>query len=174
VTGIGAKQRRGSMLRKGRMIQGFISMWPREVCDIRQKGEGRLFIRECPYLRKPGVYVLYRDDHPYYIGRAEVLHRRIHAHANTTTDRYYNFWNLFSAFVVRDKRYLAEVESILIAAMPTANSSMPRMTKIRMPFRVTAQIRSIRKHQAEPLTRKEFASLLKISRRLLRAVKKTV
>ncbi|MGB8887322.1 MAG: GIY-YIG nuclease family protein [Candidatus Korobacteraceae bacterium] len=157
---------------KGTMIEGFISMWPREVCDVRQAGEKRLFIRCFQELQKPGVYVLYREDQPYYIGRAEVLWHRLHAHANQTRDRYYNFWNLFSAFVVRDRKYLAEVESILIAAMPTANSSIPRMTKIRMPNGMTSQIRGLRKHQADPPMRREFAALLKISRQILRATEK--
>jgi hypothetical protein len=157
---------------KGTMIDGFISMWPREVCDIRPQGTKRLFIRDFPELKKPGVYVLYREDQPYYIGQAEFLRRRLHAHANQTTDRYYNFWNLFSAFTVRNKKYLAEVETILIAAMPTANSATPRMRKIPMPETVTSQIRRLRKHQADPLTLKEFAALMKISRGIQRATAK--
>lgn len=157
---------------KGLMIERFISMWPREVCDIRAEGESRLFIRNFAELQKPGVYVLYREDQPYYIGQAEILRSRLHAHANQTTDRYYNFWNLFSAFIVRDKKYLDEVETILIAAMPTANSATPKLPKIPMPDTVTSQIRRLRKHQADPPTRKEFAALVKLSRGILRATKK--
>jgi hypothetical protein len=159
-------------MKKGIMIDGFISMWPREICDIRQKGEGYLFIRNVPELQKPGVYVLYRDDQPYYIGQASVLRRRLRAHASQTTDRYYNFWNLFSAFIVRDKKYLDEVETILIAAMPTANSATPKLRRIPMPRPLTSQIRLVRKHQADPLTRKEFATLLKVSRKILSTTKK--
>ena len=151
---------------KGTMIDGFISMWPREFCDTRQKGKNRLLIWDFPDLQKPGVYVLYRDEEPYYIGKAEKLRKRLFAHSNHTTDRYYNFWNLFSAFVVKDKKYLSEVETILIAAMPTANSATPRMRKIKMPEEVTAQMKRVRKHQADPWTRKEFAQLLKISRQI--------
>lgn len=157
---------------KGTMIESFISMWPREVCDIHQKGEKRLFIRDFPELQKPGVYVLYRDDQPHYIGQAEVLRRRLHAHANQTTDRYYNFWNLFSVFIVRDKKYLNEVETILIAAMPTANSATPKLHKIPMPATVSSQIRRLRRHQADPPTLKEFATLMKVSRRILRSTAK--
>jgi hypothetical protein len=96
----------------------------------------------------------------------------LHAHANQTTDRYYNFWNLFSAFVVKDKKYLDEVETILIAAMPTANSATPKLPKIAMPDTVTSQIRRLRRHQADPPTLKEFAALMKISRGILRATSK--
>jgi GIY-YIG catalytic domain len=156
---------------KGTMIEGFISMWPREICDIRQKGKNRLFLWDFPELQKPGVYVLYRDDQPYYIGKSDKLRRRLHAHANQTTDRYYNFWNLFSAFVVRHKKYLNDVESILIAAMPTANSATPKMPKIKMPGHMAAQVRRIRTNLADPTTRKEFAQLLKMSRDIRRYVK---
>jgi hypothetical protein len=82
------------------VVAQFMSMWPREVCDIKEAGSKKLFIRQFLPLQKPGVYVLYRDDTPYYIGQAGVLRRRIWAHANQSTDRYYNFWNFFSAFVV--------------------------------------------------------------------------
>ena len=144
-----------------KIVTGFVSMWPREVCDLRAKDENRLFIRFYEPLKKPGVYVLYRDEHPYYIGRAKLLSKRIFAHANKTTDRYYNFWNMFSVFVVADAKYIADVERILIAAMPTANSSTPRMTKIGLPNYIVRQVREIRKHQANPVTKKELVALLK-------------
>jgi GIY-YIG catalytic domain len=159
-------------MKKGVRIEGFISMWPREACDITPEGESRLFMHGVPELQGPGVYVLYRDDQPHYIGQAKVIRQRLHAHANQTTDRYYNFWNLFSVFLVKDEKYLDEVETILIASMPTANSATPKLRKIPMPPSLTSQIRLIRKHQADPLTRKDFASLLKISRRIEHAATK--
>src|ERR1019366_8435992 len=66
-------------------------------------------------------------------GKAELLWKRLHAHANQSTDRYYNFWNFFSAFVVRDKKYLAEVESILRSEMGRRNffGSVSMRTRIR-------------------------------------------
>ena len=110
------------------------------------------------------MYVLYRDDVPHYIGQAEKLYRRLHDHANKSTDRYFNFWNFFSAFVVADKKYLPEVEKILIAAMPTANSSTPRMNRVGMPKTIAARIRGIRRHETDPVTRKDFAALQKFLR----------
>jgi hypothetical protein len=155
-----------------RTIKGFVSMWPREICDIRKPGKRNLFIGEFEPLQKPGVYVLYRDDQPHYIGQAERLSSRIHDHANKSTDRYYNFWNFFSAFVVTNKRHLNEVETILIAAMPTANSSRPRMPEIKIPKDIVAQMRGIRRHETNPVTRKDFAKLLKEVREIVRKKKR--
>ena len=59
-----------------------------------------------------------------------------------------------------DKKHLDEVETILIAAMPTANSSKPRMSQIKIPKDVVAMIRRIRRHETEPVTRKDFLVLL--------------
>lgn len=57
-----------------------------------------------------------------------MLQLQLRAYANHTGDRYYNLWNLFCAYVVPNKKYLNQVEGILIAAMPSAqNSSTPWM-----------------------------------------------
>ena len=141
------------------MVEKFISMWPREVWDITEEGTRTLFLRQVPELKKAGVYVLYRDEVPYYIGRAGVLYKRLHDHANKSTDMYFNFWNFFSAFVVSDKKYLPEVERVLIAAMPTANSSKPKMDPVGMPKFLVARIRAIRRHQTDPPTRQDLARL---------------
>ena len=83
-----------------RIINDFISMWPREVWDVMADGKGTLYLKTFRPLRQAGIYVLYRDETPYYIGRANMLYKRLHDHANKSTDRYFNFWNFFSAFVV--------------------------------------------------------------------------
>jgi hypothetical protein len=72
---------------------------------------------------KPGVYVLYRDDVPYYVGQAIRLRGRMRNHACIPGTRYHNFWNLFSAFVIRDQRRRDEIEGIRIDAMPTKSAS---------------------------------------------------
>lgn len=49
--------------------QHFARMWPREVFDyFTEKSERR---RILGILYKPGVYILYRDDIPYYVGQAD-------------------------------------------------------------------------------------------------------
>jgi hypothetical protein len=151
------------MAAKTKIITGFLSMWPRELLDIRaEDGKRGLRLKSTvDALQSPGVYVLYREDHPYYIGQATRLFDRIHTHANKTTDRYFNFWNFFSAFLV-DKEYLNDVETILIAAMPTANRSKPRVSsKIRIPKDMSTELRRIRRHASEPVTRSDINALLK-------------
>jgi hypothetical protein len=83
-------------------------------------------------LSAPGVYVLYRDDQPYYIGKtSKPLIKRIGGHALKPNWRRYNFWNYFSAFTIEEGSHRDEVEAILISAMPTAaNSSKPKIARM--------------------------------------------
>lgn len=148
------------------IIMKHASMWPREVCDLRDKDGKKLFIKN--YFREPGVYVLYRDEHPYYIGKASCLGVRIWAHSNHPHDRYYHFWNMFSAFVVKDRKYLDEVEGILIAAMPSGNSARPRIPDVRLPAHIVQQLRRLRQHEANPITRREFERAIKSLRSMPR------
>jgi hypothetical protein len=129
--------------KKGKIVSEYAKMWPREVFDIKR---GNKLLEELKdLLSSPGVYVLYRDDHPYYVGKAETkLFNRIWQHANRPKDRYYNFWNFFSAFSVTQKQFIDEVEGVLIAAMPTDNSAVRRINKIHLPPRVARLIRERR------------------------------
>ncbi len=123
-----------------KLITGYVRMWPRELFNMH---EGNKLIFTLPEFTKqfrllggPGVYVLYRDEHPYYIGQASrTLLKRLHAHANVSGDRYFTFWNSFSAFAV-PRKHLDEVEAVLIAAVPTANSANPRLNPARLPRRI--------------------------------------
>lgn len=131
------------MTAKSSIVSAYLKMWPRDVLDLR---DGKQLLSDVwEPLRKPGVYVLYRDDHPYYVGRAsKKLSARIYAHANHPKDRYYNFWNFFSAFIVNDARHIPEVEGILIAAFPTENSAQPRFEKLAIPAKIARIIHSQR------------------------------
>ena len=71
-------------------------------------------------LAQPGVYVLYLEGVPYYVGQANMLRSALAAHARVPQSHYFRHWNYFSAFVV-DKKDLDRIEAILIAALPTAN-----------------------------------------------------
>lgn len=138
------------------IVDEFAKLWPREIFDVRN-GK-RLLASDSELLKKPGVYVLYRDEEPYYIGKAnKALFQRLHAHANHPHDAYYNFWNLFSAFAVTSKVARDELEGVLIASMPTANSSQPKLNKIRMPSEVSALMHKLRQsratHVIQPSTR---------------------
>jgi len=117
--------------RKRRVVTGYAQMWPREVFHIVEKN--RLLKEVLDALEKPGVYVLYIDDVPHYIGKAtRRLADRLFNHSKQPGDKYYNFWNFFSAFEV-PKPYIDQIEAVLIAAMPTANSASPRIRPIKIP-----------------------------------------
>lgn len=133
---------------KGLLVSEYAKMWSREIFDLKS-GRKLVFRREKDLLQ-PGVYILYRDDHPYYIGKTSGhLFERVWAHANQPKDRYYHFWNFFSAFVIPEKRLRDEVEGLLIAAMPTANNSNPRIRKIPLPLEIARLLRRMRQSRFE-------------------------
>jgi len=107
----------------------FFRMWPRALFHMK---EGKKLLKAT--LNRPGVYVLYRGDDPYYIGKtSKLLIKRLGSQALKPNGRRYNFWNYFSAFTIEDGSHRDEVEAILISAMPTAaNSSKPKIP--RMPL----------------------------------------
>jgi len=134
-------------------VSAYARMWPREMFDHLDPDGARkssTLAKSVEFLDQPGVYVLYRDDVPYYIGQAEKLRRRLWLHAMKPEARHYNFCNFFSAFVVLNAAQRDEVEGILISAMPTANSAQPRLPKERFPKEVIAMVRKIRKDHANP------------------------
>ena len=141
--------------KKNQVVEEYARMWPREVfdCLIPNENGGRKKIlgKGLDLVNEPGVYVLYRDDIPYYIGQATKLRQRLWLHAGSPGARYGNFWNYFSAFVIRDKKMRDEIEGILIAAMPTANSAKPKLKRAKFPLVVSRMVRRIRKYQANPL-----------------------
>ncbi|HEV2499272.1 MAG TPA: GIY-YIG nuclease family protein [Terriglobia bacterium] len=130
------------------IVTGYAQMWPREVFDIR---EGKnLLVRKLGLLEEPGVYILYREDVPHYIGKTRRhLRERIWNHANQPGDKYYNFWNFFSAFTVREESHLDEIEGILIAAIPTANSANPRIKRINLPPRAVSILKKLRRQTVD-------------------------
>jgi len=141
------------MPKVSRIVENTTRMWPREIFDhVAGAGESpnKPLAKSLEFLDNPGVYVLYRDDIPYYIGQVGKLRGRLSAHATRPGLRLYNFWNFFSAFVVMDTDDRNEIEGILIAAMPTANSARPRLPRERFPKEVVAMVRKIRREQANP------------------------
>jgi len=137
---IGGVTRINDVKKHPEVVKAAAQMWPRVVFDF----EGRDTVKEC--LREPGVYVLFRDDVPYYVGKTKnKLFTRIKSHATKTRGRYYHFWNYFSAFVVLSARHRDEVEGILIASMPTANSALPKIKRIPLPRNVASLMQKLRR-----------------------------
>ena len=112
--------------KQGRIVTKYARMWPRVAFEL-TLNPGELYAKEAQIFDGPGVYILYRDDRPYYIGKANnKLFNRIRDHAINMQDTYY-FWNYVSAFAVPNSAKRDELEGILIAAMPTtANGAEPK------------------------------------------------
>ena len=134
-----------SMKKKDWMIQQFFRMWPRALFHSKN---GKAYLEK--HLNGFGVYVLYRDDHPYYIGKTinKTLIERLSQHALKPNARYYNFWNYFSAFVLAKPQRTNEIEGVLIAAMPTANGANPKLPKEKIPRQVRELMKRMRHHSA--------------------------
>lgn len=58
-----------------------------------------------------GVYVLYKEEVPHYVGKASSLASRIRHHQR---DRLKRKWDAFSLYVVRGDRHVKDVESLLL------------------------------------------------------------
>jgi hypothetical protein len=144
----------GSDMAKIPLVTIYARMWPREVFDRLVSVNGRqtqtTLARTLDILKKPGVYILYRDGVPYYIGKATKMRSRLWQHAWNPKTRHYNLWNFFSFFVVEDPAHRDEIEGILIAAMPTANSARPKLPREQLGKEITTMLREIRRSQANP------------------------
>ncbi len=99
-------------------------------------------------LAQPGVYVLYLEGVPYYVGQANMLRSALAAHARVPQSHYFRHWNYFSAFVV-DKKDLDRIEAILIAALPTANGRK-LLKKEPFPPELTEMLNEIQLAKANP------------------------
>jgi hypothetical protein len=142
------------MVIRGRnIVIGYAQMWPREIFDMRDIKDRRKMIG-WENLEKPGVYVLYRNDQPYYIGMTkDSLFHRVWEHANQPKDKWYNFWNFFSAFVVPNVKLIGQIEGVLIAAMPTANSANPKIKRIDISPAVISVLKALRRLGVEAAMR---------------------
>jgi hypothetical protein len=58
-----------------------------------------------------GIYVLYKEDVPHYVGKASNLSWHIRHHM---PDRLKGEWDVFSLYVDRGDRYVKDVESLLL------------------------------------------------------------
>ena len=108
-----------------KIAEKYVRMWPRDLFHIQRDGSQDILKSQ---LEHPGIYILYRDSTPYYVGKADNLYTRLSAHSDIDS-MYGNFWNMFSAFVVHESSFRNQLEGILIAAMPTANRMHPKHFK---------------------------------------------
>ncbi len=140
-----------------RMVSGYARMWPRAVFYEKtlsqESGRERNLGKELEFLQRGGVYVLYHDDTPYYVGQADLLRKRLHQWATKPSTRHFHFWNYFSAFAVEDRNRRSELEGVLIAALPmTNNGAKPLLKSDGMPKEVAELLR--RAYGGMPVSRK--------------------
>lgn len=141
----------------------YARMWPRElfyrrlpkpraVVGSKKNPPARTqwLYKTMDLLAQPGVYVLYMDGVPYYVGQTEDLRSSLAAHARVPQSHYFRHWNYFSAFAV-DRKDLDPIEAILIAAMPTANGRK-LLKKEPYPPELTEMINDIHLAKANPET----------------------
>lgn len=130
----------------------FIRMWPRAIFsspseERPRRGRAPAVAMGIPALDSSGVYILYRDDQPYYVGQTKgKLTSRLRKHANGVGGLRTYFWNYFSAFLVDDPSQIDKIEAILISAMPSvlSNSSAPKLERQKMGPATRAVIRKLR------------------------------
>jgi predicted GIY-YIG superfamily endonuclease len=136
-----------------KLVGKFIRMWPRAIfttpSDLKgERGKRPSIARTIQALEQSGVYILYRDDVPFYVGQTKgKLRSRLRAHANGVGSRGY-FWNYFSAFLVKNPSHIDEVEAILIAAMPSVitNGAKPKLPREKMGMPTRKVIRELRRN----------------------------
>jgi hypothetical protein len=123
------------------MIAAYIQKWPRTVYNLKDGNQPLESIRE-KLRQKPGIYILYQNSQPYYVGQARNLWVRIRKHATNQNAKHYQPWTHFSAFIVNDIQSIKELEGLIIAAFDTAvvNGAKPRMTKILLPKDATKRL----------------------------------
>jgi hypothetical protein len=81
--------------------------------------------------KKRGVYVLSKDGKPYYIGLANKLPSRLSHHLK---DRHARKWDRFNFYAILSKKYVKDVESILIrVAQPKGNKQRGGFGKDKNP-----------------------------------------
>jgi hypothetical protein len=136
-----------------KLVGKFIRMWPRAIFTTPSESKGERgkrpsIARTIQALDLPGVYILYRDDVPFYVGQTKgKLRSRLRSHANGVGSLRGYFWNYFSAFLVKDPSHIDEVEAILIAAMPSVitNGAKPKLPREKMGVPTQRVIRELRR-----------------------------
>ena len=130
----------------GRLIRAYAEKLPGSVFGVFWK-QFKALVRG-----KSGIYVLYREGVPHYVGQASNLPYRIKGHLK---DRLEGKWDSFSLYIVRGPRHLKHLESLLLRIVK------PRGAKISGHF-----------PGAENL-RKEFVAGLKGFAKALKELKKS-
>ncbi len=108
-----AKKRKST---KGALIKGMLEHVPITMLRMNPYNDEIKKTLE----NKSGLYILYRDDTPYYVGLGANVFWRILHHFK---DRHKNHWNYISVFVSR-KRNIKDLETLLINVLEPAGNKI--------------------------------------------------
>jgi hypothetical protein len=89
-----------------KLIRAYAEELPGTVLEVFRKE-----LKDLLGKKKAGIYVLYREGKPYYVGKAGNLPSRIKDH---TKDRLNKKWDAFSFYVVGRPGYSKHLESLLL------------------------------------------------------------
>jgi hypothetical protein len=85
-------------LKDSRMVSGYARMWPRAIFYTKAlnefTGRKRGLSKELDFLKQGGVYALYWNDTPYYVGKAAKLRSRLSIWADKTVCTAFSFLEL--------------------------------------------------------------------------------
>lgn len=74
---------------------------------------------------RPGIYALYNGNKQYYVGKTGDLYWRGETHLER--DQHSGKWDKFKIFIVRDEKYLADLEALILNIYkPPGNTKTPR------------------------------------------------
>jgi len=107
---------------RGSLIKGILENIPSESYEIIAESIEKTMKGES------GIYALYDKDKLYYVGLARNLKGRVKQH---TRDRHAKKWDNFSIYIIRRKKFLGDVETILLRIIePTGNRMKGRIPKL--------------------------------------------
>ena len=79
------------------------------------------------FKNRPGLYILYKGNTLYYIGRASSLHNRTKTHLE---NKHKKKWNKFKFFIAKSNKHNEDIESCLISIIkPKGNKKQGREFK---------------------------------------------
>jgi hypothetical protein len=115
------------------LVAKFGTMWARNADNIKKIPRSR----DGGY----GVYILFHGSMPMYVGKGNIRSR---IRTSARTDKRARFWDRFSWYALKDKRYMHEIEALVLQIFPPNLRSLTRQSgkfvKARRPIQQSNEI----------------------------------
>ena len=119
---------------RGSLIKGVLENIPSESFEFLEEAINDTMKGE------PGIYALYDKKKLYYVGLSINLKERVVKHTN---DRHANKWNNFSIYIFRKKKFIKDVETILLRVIDppgnTVKGKIKKLTKLQKVLKKAAK-----------------------------------